>query len=71
MDIDLVSSVDSIFALEAELAGCQVVVHSYGTTELVAGVDVGERQVIVMQYQVRQDALEKLRESFGVERGAT
>lgn len=54
-------------SLVEELEGCQVVVHSFGTTELVASVDLGERPVIVMEYQVRQDAMEKLRESFGVE----
>jgi DNA-binding transcriptional regulator YhcF (GntR family) len=53
--------------LEEELARAHVVVHSFGTTELVRAASVGDRQVIVMEYQVRPDAMEKLRESFGVE----
>ena len=54
-------------SLAEELELCQVVVHSFGTTELVRAAPVGDRQVIVMEYQVRPDAMEKLRESFGVE----
>lgn len=56
-------------SFEEEMADCEVVVRSFGTTELMRDVDVADRQVIVMEYQVRQDAMEKLRESFGVEYG--
>jgi GntR family transcriptional regulator len=55
--------------LEEELERAHVVVHSFGTTELVRAAKLGDRQVIVMEYQVRPDAMEKLRESFGVEAG--
>jgi len=51
-------------SLAEELAGCQVVVHSLGTTDLVRKVATAGHQTILMDYQVRQDAMAKLRESF-------
>lgn len=53
-----------VSSFKEQMTACQVIVRSLGTTDLVRSVDVGDRHVIVMEYQVRQDAMEKLRESF-------
>lgn len=51
-------------ALEREAADHDVIVHSLGTSELVRAVTGPHHDVILMDYQVRADAMAKLRESF-------
>lgn len=51
-------------ALAEELKDCTVVVHSLGTTDLVRSLVTPEHRAILMHYQVRRDAMSKLRESF-------
>lgn len=62
-------NVEVLHRLEAEplreaLMRCQVVVHSLAMSDLVAGATTSAHAVILMDYQVRPDALIKLRESF-------
>ena len=51
-------------SLAEELKSCQVVVHSLGTADLVRQVAGATHETILMDYQVRRDAMAKLRESF-------
>lgn len=54
-------------SIRAGLAKCSVVVHSLGTRDLVQAEVGAEHDVILLDYQVRLDALVKLRESLASE----
>ena len=62
-------NVEVLHVLEADplrsaLERCKVVVHSLSMSDLVADHVSDDHRVILMDYQIRPDALAKLKESF-------
>lgn len=53
-------------SIRRAMEDCPVVVHSLGTRDLVEAA-ASNHEIILMDYQVRQDAMAKLRESFALE----